>query len=155
MVRQCSVKCELHIFGADSGSYAAYLRNLAHELNLSEKLTWHGFVSDRAQIYNKIDIGVVPSRFEEPFGLVAVEAAIAGLPCIATRKGGLPEIVQHQITGLLVGSNDPQNLAEALAKLVEDPELRRRMGAAAQQVAREKFSRERLVSGFADLVERC
>jgi glycosyltransferase involved in cell wall biosynthesis len=152
--RQCLIKCELHIFGNDSGAYAKYLRNLASNLDLNEKVKWHGFISDRAEIYDTIDVCVVPSRFDDPLPTVAIEAAMSGLPCIATRKGGLPEIVQDQITGLLVESESPDELARALKRLVEDPDARRRMGEAARQLAHEKFSRARLVTEFADLLEK-
>ena len=154
MVRRCPINCELRIFGTESAAYAAYLRDLASKLNLNEKIKWHGFVSDRGEIYDQIDICVIPSRFEEPFGLVAVETAMAGLPCVATNRGGLPEIVQDQITGLLVESAKPDELAHALKQLVEDPGLRRRMGEAARQRARDKFSREHLVKQFAALLEK-
>lgn len=145
---------ELHVFGANTHPYAAHLRALARELNLNDKIVWHGFVSDRAQIYTGIDICVVPSRSDDPLPTVAIEAAMSGLPCVATRKGGLPEIVKDQITGLLVDSNNPEQLARALHLLINNAALRVRMGTAARQFAYDHFSRERLVKEFAGLIER-
>lgn len=147
--------CELHIFGSDKGHYADNLRKLAAQLKLNDTVRWHGFIPDRAQIYSEIDICVVPSRFEEPFGMVAVEAGMAGLPCVATRTGGLPEIIEDGVTGILIEAGNPVQLGKALDKLVKDPVLRFEMGRAARQRARSQFSRQRFVEEFARLLEKC
>ena len=153
MSRNCWIKCELHIFGTESTAYAMYLRNLANHLNLDDKIKWRGFVSDRAEIYDRIDICVVPSRSDDPLPTTAIEAAMAGLPCIATRKGGLLEIVEDNVTGFLVDAGRPDQLANALEKLLIDPDLRKRMGVAGRQRADICFSRERFVQQFADLMK--
>jgi glycosyltransferase involved in cell wall biosynthesis len=75
-------------------------------------------------------VACVPSRWQEPLGLTAVEAMAAGTPVVATRVGALPEVVAHNETGLVVDPHDPQALADALDRLVADPHLRRRYGAA-------------------------
>tara|TARA_R110000868_G_scaffold176323_2_gene413920 strand:- start:2524 stop:3669 length:1146 start_codon:yes stop_codon:yes gene_type:complete len=71
----------------------------------------------------------------EGFGLVFLEAGAYGLPSIATRSGGIPEAVEDGITGLLVPERDPAALADAIARLVEDPQMRARMGMAARAKA--------------------
>lgn len=73
---------------------------------------------------------VVPSRWPEPQGLVAVEAMAAGVPIVASRVGGLAEIVLPDVTGLLVGPGDAGALAAAIDRLLSDPGLRDRMGSA-------------------------
>lgn len=147
-------QCELHIFGAVGAPYTEDLRRLIENLNLNDRVHWHGFQSDRSRIYVNIDICVVPSRFEEPFGLVAVEAGMAGLPCIATRRGGLPEIIEDGATGILVDAERPAQLSGALEKLIIDPDLRAQMGTAARHRVGENFSRERFLQQFADLLEK-
>ncbi|HEY2827082.1 MAG TPA: glycosyltransferase family 4 protein [Pirellulales bacterium] len=154
LVPECP-NCELHIFGADSGGYVEYLRNLISAWKLLDRVSWHGFISDPSEIYSKIDICVVPSRFKEPFGLVAVEAAIAGVPCVATNQGGLPEIIQDGVTGLLVEPDNPLRLSEALKQLVKNPVLRSKLGAAAKLRAKDHFSRNQFVAEFAALLEKC
>jgi glycosyltransferase involved in cell wall biosynthesis len=82
---------------------------------------------------------VAPSLWPEPFGLVALEAAAAGKPVVATAMGGLRDIVVDGETGLVVAGEDRGALATAMQRLVGDPELRERLGAAARQQAA-KFS---------------
>jgi glycosyltransferase involved in cell wall biosynthesis len=92
---------------------------------------------------------VVPSIWPEPFGLVALEAAAAGKPVVAARIGGLPDIVVDGETGLLVAPADPEALRAALARLIDDPDLRERMGVAAGRRA-ESFSADAVVPVFED-----
>ena len=145
---------ELHVFGDGSLEFVTELKRQAAALGLRERLVWHGFVAERADIYSQIDICVVPSIFEEPFGLVAIEAAFFGLPVIASRIGGLPEIVQDSVTGFLVEPGHPAELAVRLDTLLGDAEMRRRMGAAAAQHTRAHFSQERLVAEFLGLLSK-
>ena len=79
--------------------------------------------------YRNADILVVPSRFE-PFGLVLLEGMARGLPIIASRVGGMPELVGESGSALWVPPGDPGALAEAIERLADDPALRRRMGSA-------------------------
>ncbi len=79
--------------------------------------------------YAACDLVVAPSRYES-FGLTALEAMIFAKPCVASNAGGLAEVVIHDQTGCLVPPDDPAALAAALRRLVRDPALRRRMGAA-------------------------
>lgn len=82
---------------------------------------------------------VLPSRFE-PFGLVVLEAATACIPVIATRVGGIPEIIEHGVSGLLVEPEDVQCLAEALRMLLGGPELRDRLAKALLRRVKEHFA---------------
>lgn len=141
-------EARLHIFGPDQREFADHLKRRAAGLGIAAHLVWHGFVGERARIYRTMDICAVPSRFAEPFGLVAVEAAFFGLPVVATRKGGLPEIVEDGVTGYLVEAERPPELARRLGELLRSVDLRRQMGAAARQRAQQCFSRERLVGDF-------
>jgi glycosyltransferase involved in cell wall biosynthesis len=100
---------------------------------------------DRSQIgrlYASADLLVVPSRWEA-FGLVALEGMRAGLPVVASRVGGLPEIVQDGVTGRLVDAEDPQQLAEAMVSM--DAALRREMGERGRRRFLESFQIERVV----------
>ncbi len=81
-------------------------------------------------------IGIVPSIWPEPCPTVAMEAMLAGRPLVATHTGGLPDLVAHEETGLLVPPGDAGELAAALARLLADPTLRQRMGAAGRERVR-------------------
>jgi glycosyltransferase involved in cell wall biosynthesis len=133
------------IFGAGSEGYSRELKLKIQALGLSEFVEWVGFKKDKGEIFATIDICAVPSRFQEPFGLVAVEAAIAGVPVVATRQGGLPEIVDDEVTGLLVDANNSTQLSAALDRLVLDKALRHQLGQAAKIKAQSQFSADRFM----------
>jgi glycosyltransferase involved in cell wall biosynthesis len=87
--------------------------------------------SDVLRAWKYCTLAVVPSRWPEPFGMVAIEAMAVGRPVIASAVGGLPEVIQDGLTGILVPPNDSGALLTNLAKLIGDPELRARIGEAA------------------------
>ena len=141
-------EARLHIFGPAEREFADRLRQRAATLGLAARLVWHGFVRDRAKIYPVMDICAVPSRSADPLPTTAIEAAFFGLPVVATRRGGLPEIVEDGVTGYIVEAERPQELARRLEELLGSVELRERMGVAARLRARQHFSRERFVGEF-------
>jgi glycosyltransferase involved in cell wall biosynthesis len=143
---------ETHIFGNTESEFAYHLKRLAKALGIADRLVWRGYVSDRSHIYSTIDLCVVPSRLEDPLPTAAIEASFFGLPVVATRKGGLPEIVVDGLTGYLVDSGNSKQLAMRLAELLQDHELRNKMGAAARQRALQKFSRARFIDDFLRLL---
>jgi glycosyltransferase involved in cell wall biosynthesis len=85
--------------------------------------------------WRRASVAVVPSRWAEPFGIVAIEAMAAGVPVIASRVGGLREIVRDGETGVLVDAGDRPALADALRTLTADATLRARMGEAGRRRA--------------------
>jgi glycogen(starch) synthase len=105
-------------------------------------------------LINSASAVLMPSRWQEPFGLVAVESALMARPVIAARVGGIPEIVVHKQTGLLVPPENSSALAEAIASLVENPEAARRMGCAARSRALEDFSFQRHVDAYEAVYRR-
>lgn len=94
-------------------------------------------------------VAVAPSRWQEPLGLVAIEAMAAGTAVVVTRVGALPEIVTHEVTGLVVEPGDPGALAEALDKVVSDPALQHAYGAAGR-VRAQRFAASAIVPRVLD-----
>lgn len=90
---------------------------------------------DMARFYRAGDIFVCPSIWQEPFGLINVEALAAGVPVVASRVGGIPEIISEDDTGYLVPPEDPAALAYVLGRLIDDPALRQRLAGRTQQRA--------------------
>ena len=86
--------------------------------------------------WRRASVGVVPSTWDEPLGQVAVEAMLAERPVVASAVGGLKDIVEHGVTGLLIPPKDPGALAQALDSLLDDPQRRARMGVAGRARAR-------------------
>jgi glycosyltransferase involved in cell wall biosynthesis len=87
------------------------------------------------EFYSRCDVIVVPSMWEEPFGITAVEALSCGIPVIASSSGALPTIVDDGVTGFLFPRGDAGALADRMMRLAKDPGLARRMGAAAREKA--------------------
>jgi glycosyltransferase involved in cell wall biosynthesis len=133
------------IVGRGEDDYETGLRAKIERYGLSDLVEWRGFVEDTDEIYQGIDICAVPSRFSEPFGLVAAEAGARSIPVVATRRGGLPEIVEHGETGYLVEAEAPEALADRLGDLVQHPQWRIAMGQAARARVQQHFSTEQMV----------
>ena len=76
----------------------------------------------------RASVAVIPSVWDEPMGQVAIEAMLVGRPVVASDVGGLREVVEHGVTGLMIPSGDPGALAAALDSLLEDEAVRQRMG---------------------------
>jgi glycosyltransferase involved in cell wall biosynthesis len=100
-----------------------------------------GFVSptELGRYYERASVVVAPSR-REGYGVAAREAMAYGRPVVATAVGGLVDAVEHDVTGLLVLPGDPRALRGALERLLQDAELRRRLGDAARERAADRFS---------------
>jgi glycosyltransferase involved in cell wall biosynthesis len=90
---------------------------------------------DLAELYQYMDICVVPSLWQEPFGIVALEAMASGKPVIVTNVGGLKTIVEDNVTGFIVEPDDSETLAERLSRLINDQNLREKMGTFARKRA--------------------
>ncbi len=107
------------------------LRTIAMPPNVIVLQDWpHAAVM---QAWSRCMLGLVPSIWSEPFGIVAIEAMAAGRPVIASRIGGLTEIVLDGATGLLVPAGEHEALRDAMQRLIGDPDLRLRMGQAGRQ----------------------
>jgi glycosyltransferase involved in cell wall biosynthesis len=106
----------------------------ARRLRVERRVTMTGWSDDVPGWLAQADIFVLPSR-SEAFPLAILEAMLAGLPVVATDVGSVAEEVRDGETGLLVGKDDPEALANALRKLIEDPDLRAAMGRRGRQVA--------------------
>lgn len=137
------------IVGGDSKSasapehtYIRELKELAEDLRIADRVIFTGFRTDIPDVMASLDI-LVSASWAEPFGRVIIEAMAAGKPVIATMAGGAPEIVQDGITGILVPPRDPQAIARAALHILQDDEIRQKMGRAGQKRAQKHFSLDR------------
>ncbi|MBI3837574.1 MAG: glycosyltransferase family 4 protein [Planctomycetia bacterium] len=120
----------------------AYVDGLHAEIaraGMSDRFEWPGFVAEPADIMSQVDLLVHPAD-SESFGRVVVEAMAAGLPVVGVRAGGVGDIVEHGVTGLLAKKDDPRDLAACIDRLARDPALRRGMGLAGRQRAEGEYS---------------
>jgi glycosyltransferase involved in cell wall biosynthesis len=127
-------------------------REMRARLGDSPRVRWPGFRRDVAELMNALDLLIVPSR-SEAFGLAAAEAMACGVPVVAARVGGLPEVVIDGEQGVLVPPEDPAALAKAVIALARDPERRAAMGRAGRERVRAAFSLERTLDGYEALLE--
>lgn len=129
-------------------------RRLAHELGLEGRVTIAGAVDhDRVpEILGRFDVFAMPSVYDsETFGVAALEASACGIPVVASRVGGVPEIVDHEVSGLLVPPSDPPALAQALSTLIGDRALRCAMGDAGRRLVLRSYRWEECVEGMEDV----
>lgn len=128
-----------HLHIAGDGPQRPHLEQLTTQLGLTSAVTFHGWLPP-ASFPGQPWAVCVPSLWPEPFGMVAVEAAAAGLPALVAAHGGLPEIVTHQQTGLHVPPGDIDAWAQAMLTLLTQPSLATQLGDAARLRARNHFS---------------
>ena len=115
------------------------------------RIEYLGAVTDeeRDDNYRNCDLFIAPSRYES-FGLMYIEAMSYGIPAIGCRTGGIPDVIDHGITGLLVEPDNAPALAAAALQLVNDPEQRRRMGTLAQCSVARRFTCEQTAQATLD-----
>lgn len=140
--RRCSQPFRVAIAGgppADDTAYADEVRSLARKLGLDDVVEFRGHVRNVYEFLLTVDIAVHAAISPEPFGRVAAEAMLSGIPSIVTIGGGPSEYVRHRVTGLHVPSNDVDAMADAIEELILSADLRRRMGQAARKDALREF----------------
>ncbi len=115
------------------------LEEQAGELGISGSVLFTGFVDNVAEVLPDLNILVIPSLWEG-FGLTALEAMVAGVPVVATSVGGLPEVVEHGSTGLLVPPGDGAALARGINWMLDHPNEALEMAESARTVVGEKFT---------------
>jgi glycosyltransferase involved in cell wall biosynthesis len=128
--------------------YEAELARLAASLGLTDSVVFAGRRSDVPSLMAASDVFAMPSHLE-PFGLVYLEAMAMELPVAALDDGGTPEVVVHGVNGLLSRFGDSETLASNLLTLVDDPELRDRMGKAGRERVLAQFGVERMALDMA------
>jgi glycogen(starch) synthase len=135
---------------AGDGPERSTLEQQAVELGLARCVEFVGWVApdDVFALINASTLVVIPSRWSEPFCLVALEAALMARPVVAARVGGLPEVVAHDETGLLVEKENSRALVDGVAFLLTHSEAARKMGAAARRRAGETFSWDGYVDAY-------
>jgi glycosyltransferase involved in cell wall biosynthesis len=133
---------------AGEGDQQSELEQQAVKLGIADRVRLLGFRSDVMSVMNAADVVVLPSVAKEGLGLVLVEAALLEKPTIGSNAPGIDEAIQDGVTGLLVPPGDAKALADALARLLEDPDLCRKLGTAGRERSLDLFSQASMVSGF-------
>ena len=147
--RQLRISATLDIAGRGKETHEEELKALASE---DTRIRFRGYVNP-ADFYQDMDVLVVPSLWEEPLGMVAIEGLANRLPVIATNMGGLRETVQHEHNGLLCNPADEHSLRDAMLRLYEDHELYNRLAAAARPSVDSFLQPARMVGEYEQLLK--
>jgi L-malate glycosyltransferase len=134
------------------GSFEPFIKDIKR-LKLHDRVIVRENVYDIEDYLRAADIGLFPSE-SESFGLSILEAMFFGCPSVARRVGGIPEVVEDNVSGILVPSDNPDALAQELNVLIQDLARRAAMGHAAQRRARDHFSAEVIVPQYEALYHR-
>jgi glycosyltransferase involved in cell wall biosynthesis len=139
-----------HAVIAGSGPAEEWLREKTRAEGLAERVHFTGWLESGAieTLYARADVVVCPSVWDEPFGLVGIEAYAHGKPVVGFDVGGVPEWLIDGQTGFLVPRKDTSAMGAAIDRLLGNPALRARLGAAGRALERERFSRERHLDAF-------
>ncbi len=135
------------------GELREHLEKQVHEYHLEKHVLLPGFRTDVIGCIKSFDLFAM-SSVTEGLGTSLLDAMACGRPIVATRAGGIPEIVEDEVTGLLVPPRDHHALAEAIVRALKDPALRQRMGGAGFDRVRERFTVERMVAETASVYKR-
>jgi teichuronic acid biosynthesis glycosyltransferase TuaC len=148
--KSINMACELALLGPAEPVYLNILQQKA-ELCVN-KVSFLGFHSDVHAFMSRIDILVVPSVAFESFGLVILEAMKCKKPVICSDFGGMKEVVEAGVTGLVVPAGDDLALADALSKLLSDANLRLKMGEAGYCRLNKLFTSEEMAAQYDELL---
>lgn len=134
-----NIKIHAYIIGeAFEQAYSGKLKAYVAQHNLQEQVHFRDFYENPFELITCFDTLVLTTK-RETFGLVLIEGMHAGIPVIGSNEGGVPEIIDHEETGLLFESWNSDSLAEAIKRTYKDTELRKKLGAAGQEKARREF----------------
>lgn len=151
--RHLKAPVPLYLVLVGGGELEEAVRQQVQTLGLTERVKMLGIRADVPDILNASDIFVLCSRVEgNPMSVQ--EAMASGLPIVGTRVGGIPELVEDGVSGLLVPSDDEPALAHALQTLIDQPDQRQQMGKAALQRARTHFDIRNTVRAYENLYEQ-
>ena len=124
---------------AGDGEIRENLEDFAEHLGIGNRVSFTGYIPDARRYLTAFDIFCLPSRSEAmPYALL--EAGLAARSVIATKVGGIPEVVENGLSGALIEPDDSETLFSTLMLLSNDPELRKRLGTALKETVEEKFS---------------
>jgi N-acetyl-alpha-D-glucosaminyl L-malate synthase BshA len=144
-------RCRLALLG--DGPERPRVEAEVRDLGLAERVTFLGETRDVAATLRRAHVFLLPSETES-FGLAALEALACGVPVVASRTGGLPEVVRDGEDGYLLPVGDTEAMAAAVARILDDAALHRRLAATARAGAVARFSRAPMVTRYEEYYEK-
>ncbi|MCL5435687.1 MAG: glycosyltransferase family 4 protein [Patescibacteria group bacterium] len=140
---------------AGAGPTEITLKNLAFNLRLGDGAVFLGVIKNKSDFFARVDCLVVPSVEAESFGLTIIEAMAAGIPVVASKIGAIPEILEHQKTGLLCSPGDKNSIIESVQWLFADAGRRQQIVVTASNSVRSRFTEKKMLDAYRDLICKC
>jgi len=147
-----TIRKKIEVSIAGEGPEKDRLRQQMVDLDLTQRITFLGFIENTPGLLNRLDVVICPS-FDEAHCTTLVEAGASGLPVIASAVGGISEVVTDGKTGLLVPAGSPRELAKAIIRLESDSQLRLQLGLAARRHIEQYFSPVTAADAYEALIE--
>ena len=138
----------LNLLFVGDGPEKSALEQETKKSALSGRVIFTGVRRDVEKMYAAMDIFVLASTCDEAFGMVLIEAMAAGRPVIGTTVGGIPEIVEDGVSGILVPPHEPDALAHAISRYIDDPEFSTKVSGEATRLVESRFSDEAMGNRF-------
>ena len=145
---------DYHTLIVGDGKDMEFLKKLASQLGLADKIEFTGWQDDISKFWDKADIAVFPSRWQEPFGLTGIEAFANKLPVVAFDVGGVREWLSHGKNGLVVPPRDIVTLCAELEYLLDSHETAENMGVAGYKFVAKNFKSKQFVSAVSELIKQ-
>jgi glycogen(starch) synthase len=145
---------DLKILG--DGSLRQALQEQVLENGLSEQIQFMGKIphQELSSWIAQANLAVIPTRGNEAFGMVAAEVGLMGQPVVASKLGGLPEVIKDNETGILVKEESPEELADAIQRIITHPKLAKEMGKAAQRRIQNQFTLSNYLDSYDHLYQK-
>lgn len=134
--------------------YFIKIESLVETLKLTEKVIFTDWIEDVEKLFFSLYVLVQPTYIEEACGVVLLEAMASEVPVIATKSGGMQEIVNDGIYGFLVNKNDPKSIAEKLLFLLDNPAVAKDMGQRGREIIKENFNLSKIIKKFEIIYEK-
>lgn len=147
-------KVQLIIVGVGDAAFTQEVQQKITDLQLNDYVVWKGFVREVEKIYEGLDIVIAPTQNEEPFGLMACEACMFGIPVIVANKGGLVEIIEEGINGYTFNANNAIELVDKISLLYGNIRLQQELGNAGKQKVAQQFSKQQMNKNLQLLIEQ-
>jgi len=153
-LKEIKLKYKANFYG--SGSLEKEMKNFVKKNKLEDKIRINNKVNYEKipYLYQEHDIVVFPSIIEEAFGRVVIESMAAGKPIIASKVGGVVDLVVEEKTSLLVNPGDMEKLKRSLEKLLKNPKLREKLGKKGREIANKKYSGEKIAKELIRVYEK-
>lgn len=137
-----------------SGEERKHLESTAQQLGIQDRVLFVGFIADAGRLYKAFDIALLTS-IKEGLPYTLIEAALAGIPIIATNVGGVPDIISNEKTGLVVAPQDSSAVYDSLTRLITDGSLRKNLGKNAEHFSKEHFTLSKMTMRTHALYKDC